>query len=299
MDRFKLQESQKRIKAVTFLGIIVNVVLAVIKMSVGLLAGSPALAADGIHSLSDIVTDLAVLFGTHLSLKEPDEKHPYGHGRMETFSAFFVSLILCTVGALMVYYAIMSIAKGQKVAFSVAASIVAISSVILKEWLYRITKKVAKEIKSSALYANAWHHRSDAFSSVAVLIGYMALKFGFEYGDQFAAIGVGLMVIAAGAKVLGKCFREFAESSADAQTLKKIQKIVSDNTDVKQWHKLRTRIVGRELFVDLHILVDPALNIMTGHEIAEKIEEDIHQNLTVPVNVIVHVEPDIAEMRQM
>ncbi|MCP4259005.1 MAG: cation transporter, partial [Planctomycetes bacterium] len=162
----------RQIKSVTYLGIVINVLLTVVKIVIGLLSSSLALLADGIHSLSDIATDAVILLGLRLSSKEPDQSHPYGHGRAETFSAGLVALILIAVGGAMIYYAALAIARDESTIPRLGVLIAAVFSIAAKEWLYRVTKKAAIQSNSPALYANAWHHRSDAFSSIAVMIGF-------------------------------------------------------------------------------------------------------------------------------
>jgi len=245
-----------------------------------------------------MTTDVAVLLGVHFGSKQPDRSHPYGHGRAETFSAGFIALILVFVGSAMIYYAAVDIAKGKVTTPYTAILIVAIVSIIAKEVLYRATKRVAIRTYSSALYANAWHHRSDAFSSVAVLIGFISLKFGFDYGDQIAAVAVGLMIILVAARVIGDCLRELTEGAVDPDTIEHIENVINANASIHQWHKLRTRTVGREVFLDLHILVDPELNVAAAHEIAESLESTLHEQISRPVNITVHIEPDIPALRK-
>jgi len=288
----------KAIKSVTNLSIVINIILTAAKMVIGFLAGSMAVVSDGIHSLSDMVTDVAVIFGVQLGSKEPDSEHPYGHGRIETFAGSFVAVALVIVGIGMICYAVVGVAKGNIIVPTAGMFIVTITSIISKEWLYQITKKVAVRTHSSATYANAWHHRSDAFSSVAVLIGIVALKFGFKYGDQIAAIVVGLMIIWVGVSVVRDCLHELIEGSVDTEVVEHIQNIIKTNSQVRQWHKLRTRTVGRELFLDMHILVDPDLSIAAAHEIAESLEKAMHEQMTRPVNITVHVEPDLPSLRK-
>jgi len=298
MQTNKQKIAHEQIKSVTYLAIITNAVLFVLKLSVGLLSGSIALIADGIHSLSDMSTDLAVLLGVHIAAKEADQSHPYGHGRAETFSAGFIALLLAFVGSAMVYYAAVEIAKGEIVDLHIAVLMAAIISVVVKEVLYRITKRAAVKSHSTALYANAWHQRSDALSSVAVVIGFISLKAGFNYGDQIAGVAVGLMIVWVGVKVISDCLRELTEGAVDSGTVERIKDIINANPSIRQWHKLRSRTVGREVFLDLHILVDPNLNIAAGHEIAETLENTLHEQMSRPVNITVHIEPDIPAMRK-
>lgn len=298
MDSDKQQVARSRIKSVTNFAIGVNAALFVLKLVVGFLSGSIALIADGIHSLSDMTTDLAVLLGLRLGAKEPDREHPYGHGRVETFSAGFIALVLLLVGAAMIYYAAMGITKGVVVSPRIAVLIVAILSIMVKEALYWITKKAAIKCHSAALYANAWHQRSDALSSVVVVVGFVALRFGFDYGDQIAAVAVGLMIILVAVRIIGDCMRELTEGSIDPATIERIKEVIATNSAIRQWHKLRTRTVGREVFLDLHILVDPALDVAAAHEISESLEKALHEQIARPVNIVVHIEPDIPQMRK-
>ncbi|MCK4959118.1 MAG: cation transporter, partial [Planctomycetes bacterium] len=224
MNNNIIESGNRQIKVVTYAGIVTNVALAAVKMLVGLAAGSIALVADSVHSLSDMVTDIAVLLGVHLGSRGPDSKHPYGHGRRETFSSLFVAATLIVVGGFMIYRACLVIARsrvdiepGCVVGWEVFS--VAVVSIVLKELLYQATRRVAVRTHSSVTYANAWHHRSDALSSVAVVIGFAALEFGYVHGDSIAAVAVGLMIIFVGVRIVGKCIDEFAEASVDEATV--------------------------------------------------------------------------------
>jgi cation diffusion facilitator family transporter len=294
----KQEIASRQIKSVTYLGIVVNIALSIVKVVIGSLAGSLALMADGIHSLSDVATDAAVLLGLRLGSKEPDKNHPYGHGRAETFSAGLIALVLILVGGAMIYYATMAIAREQVTTPRLGVLIVAMVSIAAKEWLYRVTQKIAIQSHSSALYANAWHHRSDALSSVAVVIGFISLEFGFGHGDQVAAIAVGLMIIWVGVRIIGDSMRELTEGAVDSDTIEHIRDVINANSSIRQWHKLRTRTVGREVFLDLHILVDPDLNISAAHKISESLETALNEQITRPVNITVHIEPDIPTLRK-
>jgi cation diffusion facilitator family transporter len=298
MENNKQAIAAGQIKSVTYLGMGVNIALSVIKVAIGLFASSLALVADGIHSLSDFATDVAVLLGFRLGSKEPDQSHPYGHGRAETFSAGLIALILIVVGGAMIYYATLAIARDEMTTPHLAVLIAAIISIAAKEWLYRVTQKAAIQSHSPALYANAWHHRSDAFSSVAVVIGFISLEFGFGHGDQVAAIAVGLMIIWVGVRVIGDALRELTEAAVDPDIIEHIKEIINSDSSIRQWHKLRTRMVGREVFLDLHILVDPELKITAAHEIAESLEKTLDEQITRPINITIHIEPDTPELRK-
>ena len=298
MANDKQRIADKQIKSITYIGMIVNIALAAIKIVIGVFAASLALVADGIHSLSDLATDVAVLLGLRLGSKAPDQSHPYGHGRAETFSAVLIALILILVGGAMIYYATMAIARDEVTTPKIGVLIAAIVSIAAKEWLYKATKKIAVKSHSAALYANAWHHRSDALSSVAVAIGFISLELGFGHGDQVAAIGVGMMITWVGIRVISDSMRELTESAVDQGTIEHIERIINANSQIHQWHKLRTRTVGREVFLDLHILVDPDLSIADAHQIAENLEETLDEQINRPVNITVHIEPDIPPLRK-
>lgn len=198
----------------------------------------------------------------------------------------------------MIYYATLSIVKNEVATPNITVLLAAVFSIGAKEWLYRITRKTAIKSHSSALYANAWHHRSDALSSIAVVIGLISQEIGFEHGDQVAAIAVGLMIIWVGVKVIGEAMRELTEGAIDTNTIKQIEHIINSDTAIRQWHKLRTRTVGREIFLDVHVLVDPALNVAEAHEITQRLEDVLDEQLARPVNITVHIEPDIPELRK-
>ncbi len=298
MMNSKQEAANRQIKSVTNIGIVVNIALAVIKVVIGLLAGSMSLIADGIHSLSDLATDVVVLVGVRLGSKEPDIKHPYGHGRIETYAAALVALVLALVGGGMVYFAARDIAEGKKAVPHIVVLLAALLSVGAKEWLYWFTRKTAISTHSPLLYANAWHHRSDAFSSVAVVIGFISLELGFGYADEIAGIAVGLMIVLAGIKVLSDCLSEMTERAVDEETIEQVKSVISANKKIKQFHKLRSRTIGRQVFLDFHILVDPALNVAEAHEISEDLENAVNAEISRPVNITIHIEPDIPELRK-
>jgi cation diffusion facilitator family transporter len=299
MDDRKQTLATKQIRLVTYLSIGANTLILIpVKFIVGFLTGSLSLIADGIHSITDLVTDFAVLLGLHFGSQKPDREHPYGHGKLETLAALGIATGLLLVGLGMVYYAAHDIAKGvvkRPHNIVIAAAVLAIA---VKETVYRITKAVAIRHHCPAALANAWHDRADALSSVAVIAGVVARKFGFDYGDEIAAVAVGIMVSLVAAGIIRDCLAELTEQAIDEATLEQIKDVINSDAQVRQWHRLRTRAVGREIFLDLHILVDPNLNISAAHDIAERLETALHNQLTRPVNIIIHVEPDLPRLRK-
>lgn len=303
MDKSKQVLSNSKIRWVTYLGVWVNLGLTLFKIVVGCLTGSLALVADGVHSFSDFATDIILLLGIHWGSKKPDACHPFGHGRAETFVAAIMGIGLMLVGCGMIYKAAVTIKQMNTAgdhALYIGAGVIwtAILAIIAKEWLYHITKRVAMETHSSMVYANAWEHRSDVISSIAVLVGAVSVRFWhYPHGDQVAAVVVGIMILLVAVKILGDCIGEFSERSVDQQTIKQIETILSGQPQITHWHKLRTRSVGREIFLDVHILVDPQLRITEAHAVSEKLENALQTLLSRPVNVMVHIEPDLPELR--
>lgn len=291
VDEDLLRRKEGKIRSITLWGILVNIVLMAMKIFSGILIKSSALVADGFHSLSDLATDFVVLAGTRLSNRPPDEAHPYGHKRFETLATQVVGLILLVVGFGFIWKASAAIFRGEENFPGGIVLVVAGISVVAKEILFILTRKISRETHSTALYANAWHHRSDSLSSVAVLIGGVASLLGWGYADNVATVVVGLMIVGVAGRILYEGLIEITEHSADKESVEKINKILSTEQDVLEWHALRTRRVGGELFVDLHLLVDPEMSVRDSHVICERVEERIEKELTKPVNVLIHIEP--------
>ena len=283
---------------ITWIGIVWNVVLLIVKLAVGFFTGSVGLVADGIHSGSDMATDLAVLGGMHLARRKADADHPYGHGRFETLAGGIVAGALIIVGAFIAWEGVSALVRGIHSFPGSAVIAVAAVSIAVKEWMYRRTVIVARRVGSAALHANAWHHRSDALSSIAVLAGGVGSVIGWGHADQVASMIVGLMVVAAGGKTLVSVLHELTEGSVSREEVASIEGAIGSVQGMREWHNLRTRRVGRETFIDLHVLVDPSLPITEAHQISTNIETAVHQACNHPSNVTVHIEPDLAELRK-
>jgi len=280
------------------LGIFWNVLLFAVKLAVGWLTGSAGLIADAIHSASDMATDLAVLGGMHLARRAADEDHPYGHGRFETLAGGIVAAALILVGAFLAWEGIVALYRGEHSFPGPVVVGVALVSIVVKEWLYRRTVGIARDLGSAALLANAWHHRSDALSSIAVLAGGVGGLIGFGHADQLAGLIVGLMVVMAGGRTLFRVLHELTEGGLTRGDLETIERAIGGVPRVREWHHLRTRVVGRETFVDVHVLVDPELSIIEAHAVSSEVEGAIRRTCGKPANVTVHVEPDVAELRR-
>ncbi len=288
----------KKIRTITLWGSLLNAVLMMLKIISGLLIKSSALVADGFHSLSDLITDFLVLIGTRISSRPADKDHPYGHKKFETLTTQLMAIILIAIGIGFIVSFGTAFLRHEHNFPGIAVLVVASFSVFSKEVLFYKTRKVARKTESAALYANAWHHRSDSLSSVAVLLGGVAGLFGWGHGDQLATIVVGFMICGVGAKIFYECVIELAETSADKESLQTISEILSEQTDIAAWHELRSRKMGGELFLDVHICVDPGLSVQKGHDISHRLESDIRKKLSKPVNVLVHIEPDEKSFNQ-
>ncbi len=276
---------------VTIWGLCLNLVLMGLKLAVGIVVGSAALVADAVHSISDLFTDIVVILGTRLSSRPADEDHAYGHGRFETIATSFIGAVLIGAGIFIAWKSGFSLYRGEINIPGYAVLVVAAVSILSKEWIYQVTQRVARRVGSSALRVNAWHHRSDALSSVAVLFGAVAGLLGWGHGDQSAAIAVGMMVSIVGLNALWKVFVELTEGSVSGEEQESIVDAIRSVPGVKGWHRLRTRLVGREVFMDVHVLVDSRLSVAEGHRICSIVESAIVQTVERPINIVVHCEP--------
>jgi len=276
---------------ITVIGLGLNAFLMVLKLGVGITVGSTALIADAVHSLSDLATDIIVLLGIRFASRPADKGHAYGYGRFESISAAVIGGTLIIGGIIIAWRAGLDLYRGEEHIPGYPMLVVAIVSIVSKEWLYRATQKVARTWSSPALRANAWHHRSDALSSVAVLLGAIAGSAGWGHGDQVAAIGVGMIIILVGIGVVWGVLTELTESSVSPEESRLITETIGHVTGVRGWHRLRTRMVGREVFMDVHVLVDPWLSVDESHKICSAVEGNVGQCLDRPVNIIVRCEP--------
>ena len=295
MTHDSFRERDRRIRSITLWGALLNLILMALKIGSGIFIRSTALVADGIHSLSDLATDFVVILSSRLSNRPADETHPYGHQRFETLAAMVVSVVLRVVSGGLIWTAARDIIGGEGHFPGAWVLVIACISVISKEIIFQFTRTVARKTDSASLYANAWHHRSDAFSSIAVLAGGIAGLLGWAMADLAATIVVGVMILGVGLKIFYRCLVELTEHSADHESVEIIKGILAAETEICGWHALRTRKLGGELFVDLHVLVDAKLTVRESHDISLRIEDQIKVRLSKPVNVLVHIDPDTAE----
>ncbi|MGI6459958.1 MAG: cation diffusion facilitator family transporter [Candidatus Hydrogenedentales bacterium] len=280
-------------RKVTLWGLAINLVLSGLKFIVGLLASSQALVADGVHSLSDMATDVAVLIGLRYWSAPADEDHPHGHGRIEMLVSALIGLVLAGVAAGIIYRAILTLHSGAVVRPNWPAFAVAVLSIVTKETLYRVTIRVGARIRSSAVLANAWHHRSDAFSSVPVALAVLASHLHPEwiYLDPVAAIVVSVLLLHAAGKITWPALRQLVDVGASEAEVAMMRQIIETTEGVKSVHELRTRHIGSGLQLDAHVLVAPTLTVREGHAIATAVKQRLLNEKEEVVDVLVHIEP--------
>ncbi|HUV31248.1 MAG TPA: cation diffusion facilitator family transporter [Acidobacteriota bacterium] len=279
---------------VTWVGMAVNVALVVFKLWVGFVSRSQALIADGMHSLSDLFSDFVVIFGLKWGRKQEDEDHPYGHARIETISSMVVGLLLILVGLGIAYRAIQSIYTHQASIPSLFAIYAAATSIALKEGLFWYTYIVGKRLRSLVLIGNAWHHRSDALSSVAVLIGVGAVYVNpnWHLADSYAALVVTFFVVKIGINLVWGAFRELSDTAPGQEVLAQLAEKARQMEGVRQVHDMRARHSGAQIFVELHIVVDPGLTVREGHQIAKSVKRRLIVEFPDVTRVIIHVDPE-------
>lgn len=274
-------------------GALVNTILAISKILFGWLGQSQALVADGIHSLSDLLTDALVLFAARHAKEAPDEDHPYGHGRFETVGTLVLGGILIAVGFGIVWDAGERLFAPEQLTLPASFTLfVALFSIIANEGLFFYTRHLANLVNSDLLRANAWHHRSDSVSSVVVLVGIGGTMLGLPYLDAIAASLVGIMVAQIGWNLGWGALQELADAGLKEEHLKQIRQFISSVSGVNSVHMLRTRKLGGHAMADVHVQVDPWLSVSEGHRIAEVVQYGLIDQVDVLEDVTVHIDPE-------
>jgi len=276
------------------IGMIANILLSLFKFVGGILGNSVALVADAIHSLSDLVTDLIVLFTHRIGKMPQDEDHPYGHGRAETIGATVIGLLIIVTGIGVTYKTWETINEISEQAPGLLAASAALLSILINEGLFHYTRRVGEATKSPALIANAWHHRSDAFSSIAALIGIIGAWQGFAFMDPLAGAVVGCMIVKVGIDITRQGVRDLMDTALSDEHTEKIHSILKEIPEVLHFHELRTRVIGGEFLIDVHILVDPEMTVTEGHRVAEIARRNLIKAIPNIQDVLIHVdgEPD-------
>lgn len=296
MDLTHAQRKQSMDKA-TWWGIVVNLVLSVAKLIVGFIGHSQALIADGLHSLSDLISDGLVLYATHHSNIEADEDHPYGHARYETFATIALGVLLIVVAFGIGFDAIHRMLDQSHLMVPATITLwVAGLSILSKEALYHYTVLVARKVKSRMLEANAWHHRSDAVSSIVVFVGIAGAIWGWPLLDSIAALIVAIMIARIGWELSHHSFQELVDTALAPETLEDIKQHLLAVDGVLELHMLRSRRMGHNALVDVHILVDSKVSVSEGHQISEAVARDLIDNFDDINDVTVHIDPEDDEI---
>lgn len=292
-DISTMEQRSKETQKAAIVGGLVNIVLAVSKTVVGVVANSHALLADGIHSFSDLASDALVWWASRQSAEGPDEEHPYGHGRFETAATLGLGIFLVLVALSIVWDGAERLFSDSHAMPGTLALWVAGFSILANEALYWYTLLIARRINSDMLRANAWHHRTDAISSIVVLIGIGGSLMGWVYLDSIAALIVGLMVAKIGWDLGREAMEELVDKSLDEDSVRKAHETINAIDGVCSVHMLRTRYKGaNEASADVHVQVTPRLSVSEGHMISQAVEDRLKENIEIISDVTVHIDPE-------
>ncbi len=279
---------------VTLQGVVANAALIAVKLFGGIFGQSQALIADAAHSVSDLFTDVVVLVGLKAGRKEADQDHLFGHGRLETLSSAVVGLLLIAAALYIGIEAALSLYRHTESHPTWLAVGIAGLSIVVKEALYRYTVHVGRRIRSPLIVANAWHHRSDALSSVAVLLGVGAarIKPSWHILDAYAALVVTFLILKVGLEVLWRSIRELTDTAPGADVMEQINRCIRRVDSVLGHHDLRVRSSGGQYQMEVHIVVDGLLSVIEGHRLAKEVESRLKEEIDDLNQVIIHVDPD-------
>ena len=287
----------KEVLRVTLVGSLFDLLLGIVKIVGGFIGNSTALIADGVHSLSDLFTDFIVIYAAKHSHREADEDHPYGHGRIETLATVALGLALFIVAIGISWDAIERLFHPEELwQPGVLALVLACISIFVKEGLFHYSMRIARKYRSNMLKANAWHSRTDAISSVVVAIGVAGSMAGLSYLDAIAAVGVALMIAKISWDLSWHSVRELIDTGLEPERVKAIRKSILAVDGVKTLHILRTRRMGSDALVDVHIQVAPELSVSEGHQISEFVRQQVISDIDEVADVMVHIDPEDDEI---
>lgn len=292
------RQREQSIYRVTIAGSIINAVLLALKFTAGILGGSAAMIADAVHSLSDFMTDIVVLLFVKLGNKPQDENHDYGHGKYETLATALIGIALMGVGAMICYNGLTktwAVVNGEQLRSpGMIAFIAAIVSIALKEWAYRFTEKVGREVGSQAVRANAWHHRSDALSSIGTAFGIGgAILLGAQWAvlDPLAAIIVSFFILKAAYGLIVQATNELLESSLPKDVEAQMVALAAEEEGVADIHNLRTRRLGNKIAIEMHVRMPGEMSLYEAHEKATRIEKRLREQFGEHTHIALHLEP--------
>ena len=285
-------------RRVTVIGGVLDLALGIMKIVTGYAVASQALIADGVHSLSDLATDFMVIWAAREASRAPDANHPYGHQRIETLATIMLGIVLIVVALGIAWGAARSALAGSVPTPGFGALLVAAFSVFSKEAIFRYTMKVAENLDSELLRSNAWHSRSDALSSIVVIVGVAGSIMGYVYLDALAAIVVAAMIVWVGGRMTFRGVQDLIDTGVNPSKVREIKQAAGDVHGVRDVHDLRTRRMGNEIYLDGHVLVDPKLSVSEGHRIAEAVRHRLRKEFTDITDITIHIDAEDDEAYQ-
>ncbi|MDL2274213.1 cation diffusion facilitator family transporter [Oscillospiraceae bacterium OttesenSCG-928-G22] len=289
--RVESRERYRELRRVSIVTIIANAILCAAKLLIGFIAGSVSVISDGVHTLSDVGTTVVVLFGLYFSKDEADSDHPYGHERIESAVSLLLGVFLGATAVFIGAEGTRKLVSGEEAAPSVLALLITIVSIAVKEWMFRYTLKRAKRLDSLSLAADAWHHRTDAVSSIAVLVGVGGNMLGFWVLEPLAAIAVAILILKAAIDILKDALKQLVDHSVRRETYDELMELIQSVEGVRSVDLMRTRISGNVVFVDVDIAVDPRLEVRAAHAIAENVHDIVEAAPLKVRHCMVHVNP--------
>lgn len=293
-----VKENTKAAMRVSWVSISVNVILSLFKLIAGIFGNSSAMISDAIHSASDVFSTVVVMIGINISGKESDKEHPYGHERMECIAAILLAAILFATGFGIGYSGIQKIfftESSELATPGVVALIAAIISIVTKEWMYWYTIIVARKINSGSLKADAWHHRSDALSSIGSLIGIVGAMLGFPIFDPIASVVICLLIIKAAFDIVKDAVDKLVDKSCDNELVNKMKEVIKRQDGVIDIDLLNTRMFASRIYVDVEFSADKTLTLLESHQIAQAVHDKIEENFSEVKHCMVHVNPYLSD----
>ena len=287
-----MKNNEKIAIKVSVISIILNCLLTLIKFISGVISKSSAMISDSVHSLSDVLSTFVVIIGVKIANKKADSDHPYGHERIECVSAIILSGMLFIIGALIGINGIKNVTNSSNLVMpGVLALIASIISIISKEAMYQYTIRVSKKINSAALKADAWHHRSDALSSIGSFIGILGSRLGFKIFDPLASVIISLCIIKVSIHIFKDAIDKMVDKSCDKEVIDKVISVIEKNESVKNIDDIKTRQFGNKAYVDVEISVDENLLLKDAHKVAEEIHNSVENEINNVKHCMVHVNP--------
>ncbi len=288
------KEKERMVMKVSFHGLLVNIVLSVGKILAGLISRSGAMVSDGIHSASDVFSTLVVMIGYQMSAKEADERHPYGHERIECVAALILAMVLFLTGGMIGYQGFLQVISNTPLSTDTPktlAILAGVCSILIKEGMYWYTKRTAELVGSGAMMADAWHHRTDAFSSVGSLIGIGATSLGYPLGDPLASMVISVCIVKASLEIFIDAVNKMLDTACDEHTSKEIEYVILSQEGVLNIDHLQTRLFGSRIYVDVEIGVQEDLSLRLAHDIADMVHDAIEKEFADVKHCMVHVNP--------